>query len=53
MEASGAVVNMTDFSRKNGLQPAAAEPSYTGLLEALTNLRHFDASFTTPPRWTC
>ncbi|EGZ24165.1 hypothetical protein PHYSODRAFT_296330 [Phytophthora sojae] len=45
MEASGAVVNMTDFSRKNGLQPAAAEPSYTGLLEALTSLRHFGRKF--------
>ncbi|KAE8987586.1 hypothetical protein PR001_g22286 [Phytophthora rubi] len=36
---------MTDFSRKNGLPAATSEPSYTVLLDALTNLRQFGRTF--------
>ncbi|KAE9025313.1 hypothetical protein PR001_g12461 [Phytophthora rubi] len=38
-------VNMTDFSKKNGFPAVTTEPSYTVLLDALTNLRQFGRTF--------
>ncbi|KAG6960529.1 hypothetical protein JG688_00009551 [Phytophthora aleatoria] len=38
-------VNMTDFSRKNCIQPVAKDPTYMELFEALGNLRQFGESF--------
>ncbi|EEY58279.1 uncharacterized protein PITG_00925 [Phytophthora infestans T30-4] len=45
LDASGSVINMTDFSRKNGLQSATTDPSYTVFMDALTNLRQFGRKF--------
>ncbi|KAE8881465.1 hypothetical protein PF005_g14110 [Phytophthora fragariae] len=45
LTAGATAVNMTDFSRKNGLPAATSEPSYTVLLDALTNLRQFGRTF--------
>lgn len=42
---SDPVVNMTDFSRKNALPAVAAEPSYRGLVNALSNLHRFGRIF--------
>ncbi|KAE9334038.1 hypothetical protein PR003_g13716 [Phytophthora rubi] len=43
--AGATAVNMTDFSKKNGFPAATTEPSYTVLLDALTNLRQFGRTF--------
>ncbi|KAI9996496.1 hypothetical protein PInf_014224 [Phytophthora infestans] len=45
LDASGSVINITDFSRKNGLQSATTDPSYTVFMDALTNLRQFGRKF--------
>ncbi|KAE9019278.1 hypothetical protein PR002_g12855 [Phytophthora rubi] len=43
--AGATAVNMTDFSKKNGFPAVTTEPSYTVLLDALTNLRQFGRTF--------
>jgi hypothetical protein len=39
------VVNLTDFSRKNGLRPAPSSPSFAELVDALRNFKEFGRSF--------
>lgn len=39
------ITNMTDFSRKNNIQPATTSPTYDNLVDALHNLRRFGRSF--------
>ncbi|KAG6958817.1 hypothetical protein JG687_00009158 [Phytophthora cactorum] len=39
------VANMTDFSRKNSLQPASTSPTCAELIDSLRNLRQFGRSF--------
>ncbi|KAG6962229.1 hypothetical protein JG688_00008693, partial [Phytophthora aleatoria] len=45
LRGDGPVANMTDFARKNCIQPASKDPLYSELTEARCNLRQFGNSF--------